>query len=75
MIVPFKGRTKPASYTGASSPNSEGRMPKRMTEAPLKEQGESASTWFENKPAPPVDGSIRGHDTNYPREPKESLDY
>ncbi len=72
-IVPFTRNQKPSGYHGASGPGSPGRMPENMDTAPLEQQESSASTKFESKPAPPVDGALRGHDTNYPREAKEDL--
>jgi hypothetical protein len=67
--VPFKKTTTPAPYSGASSPSSKGRMPTNMTTAPKKvDSGPDARRTF---PAPPVDGAVRGHDTNYPRKPKQ----
>ena len=68
-LVPFSKASNPASYSGASSPKSKGRMPTRM-DAPaiLNDSGPDASA---TTPAPPVDGAVRGHDTNYPRKPKQ----
>ncbi len=68
-LVPFKSRTTPAGYNGASGPASKGRMPKRMTTPSI--QVDSAPDPTKTYPAPPVDGAAVKHDTNYPRQPKE----
>ena len=72
-LVPFGSTKKPSGYHGASGPRSAGRMPENSSDAPLKQQNPSASTMFESKPAPEVDGALRGHDTNYQSEAPEDL--
>jgi hypothetical protein len=68
-LVPFGGRSDPASYAGASGPDSKSRMPKKMNTPSLaRDSGPDASITM---PAPPVDGGLRGHDTNYPRKAKQ----
>jgi len=64
-LVPRGSTKNPAGYAGASSPSSKGRMPQQHTAPSLeKDSGPDAKAHF---PAPPVDGGLRGHDTNYPR--------
>jgi hypothetical protein len=60
-LVPFGSSRKKASYTGASSPKSKGRMPKRMTDG-TPNQTATATTKFEASLLGEVDGSVRGHD-------------
>ena len=64
-LAPFKRSTKSASYADGSGPNSKGRMPQKMTD-PKSDLHFSVPA---PKPAPEVDGSLRGHDTNYKRVP------
>lgn len=44
----------------------EGRMPDRMT-TPAQEDQTATAVGSKPMPAPPVDGSLITHDTNYPR--------
>jgi hypothetical protein len=67
-LVPFTSNKTPASYGAPSSPKSEGRMPTNMTEAALV--NDSGPDPTKTMPAPPVDGALSRHDTNYPRSPK-----
>jgi hypothetical protein len=68
-LVPFGSTKNPASYQGASGPHSKGRMPDRMSDASIEvDSGPDPSI---TTPAPDVDGSLRGHDTDYPRKPKQ----
>jgi hypothetical protein len=68
-LVPFGGKSKPAAYSGASGPDSKTRMPKNLSTPALeRDSGPDASITM---PAPEVDGLLRGHDTNYPRKPKQ----
>jgi hypothetical protein len=69
-LVPFGSTKKPAGYHGASGPGSPGRMPTNVDTAAL--ENDSAPNPSITTPAPPVDGSLRGHDTNYPDPPKET---
>lgn len=74
-LVPFGKPRKVAGYTGASSPRSEGRMPRQVKEARSEladtSEGSTGSTKFEARPAPPVDGALVSHDRDYPRAPRE----
>jgi hypothetical protein len=44
-------------------------MPERMGAKSLT--NDSGPDARKTIPAPPVDGGVRGHDTNYPRKPKQ----
>jgi len=65
-LIPFKRSAKSAGYAAASSPRSKGRMPDRHSSGTASNttEGDTRTT----TPAPPVDGGLRGHDTNYPRK-------
>ena len=62
-LVPF-GKPKVAGYNDKRV----NRMPKRDRTASVSPQGAKRQTVGSNPvSAPPVDGALRGHDTNYPR--------
>jgi hypothetical protein len=62
-LVPFKTKTKPATYAAPSGPRSKGRMPTtNSTPAIMRDTGPDSS---KTTPAPEVDGGLRGHDRNY----------
>lgn len=67
-LVPFAKKRVPAGYAGASGPRSAGRMPEQMSTPSI--EGDSGPDATATIDAPPVDGGLRGHDTNYPRPGK-----
>lgn len=68
-LAPFRQKQTPADYSGASGPRSSGRMPDKMSTPSIeKDSGPDASATID---APPVDGGVKGHDTNYPRKAKQ----
>ncbi len=70
-LVPFiKKHLKTARYQGDSGPSSTGRFPQKIEAGVSKRAPGDAGR--SNLPAPPVDGGLRGHDTNYPRKKAET---